>query len=625
MADSSSGSTGRDTVADFIAKEMERYESAVSDRFETAKQIYEHWLNTPPSRNNSWNNAVHVPLTFEAEQTITPRIHSALFPSESPVEMSVQGETPEEQGIIIRDLIRHHFRVASVQDKCLGPISQAVLLGTGYTYDPWLYKTGYIIENGQRVLRVMDNRPDTEPVSFFEIYPHPAKLEIGDGLPLIRQRFCDAEYIKRLEKTPHFKFQNLDKALKSECSSSGKSMLLDSTGKEQLKKREKYEILDYWGPWDESYPDDKDNPVTKLAVPYWIMVINRSVTVRMIGNPYNHQTEPFCKIKLYEDVNPSWFGIGTGVIGKPTQERVNKIVNQRLDNVDLVLNRQGFFDGNDPLINVKQLEISRPGKWHRVTDTTNSVRWMDTPDVTASSYKEEEIAKNDYRESTGATVPLMPTDEGQHSTASGINLLQGAAGIRFRPILRKMENDLISRKAFIYLSNLQQFMIAPEWIKVTSKDGKTQPFQVTPNDIQAKVKFIPTGLSEVMNKEMLVGQLLRFKELTQNDPTINRAFLNKKIGELLGLKDLEQIIIEQKPAIMGQGMLPPQVQEYMRQRMAEGASPDQIKLELAGQPPADNGGDPGQGGAGPEAFSGGSTPMEGSRMSEPSMNMAEMT
>jgi hypothetical protein len=600
----SSGSISKDEYAEYVSSEMERYEKAHSDRLDEAKKIYDFWLNTPPAKENTWNNAVHVPLTFEAEQTITPRIHSALFPSEAPVEMAVFGETPEEQGIIIRDHIRHHFRISNIQDKSILPISQATLLGTGYAYLPYVYKTGYSINSrGERELIVTDNRPDFEPVDFFELYPHPSKLEIDDGLPIIRKRFCDAEYLKRLSKIPQFKFSNLDKALQSECPVSGSTGLVDANGAD-LKKREKYEILEYWGPWDETYKKDDGEPVTKMAVPYWIMVVNRCVTIRAIPNPYNHQTPPFCRLKLYEDVSPSWFGIGMGRVGKPCQERVNKIVNQRLDNVDLVLNRQGFYNGNDPLINTKQLEISRPGKWHRVSDTVSSIRWMDTPDVTASSYKEEEIAKSDYRESTGATVPLMPTDEGQHSTASGINLLQGAAGIRFRPILRRMETDLVGRTAFVYLSNLQQFMSVPEWIKISSKDGKTQPFQVLPSDIQAKVKFIPTGLSEVMNKEMTIGQLMRFKELTQNDPTINRAYMNKKIAELLGLKDIDQIIIQQRPVAMGPGQMPPDMQAFIHQRLQEGASPEQVKLELAGQPPAMDGATNGQ------------MPMDGSRMGD---------
>jgi len=304
-------------------------------------------------------------------------------------------------------------------------------------------------------------------------------------------------------------------------------------------------------------------------------------------NPYNHQLPPLCKLTLFDDPNPSWFGIGIGTIGKPTQERINKIVNQRLDNVDLVLNKQGFYNGGDLLINTKKLQISKPGQWHKVSDTSTSIRWMDIPDVTTSSYKEEEIAKQDFRESTGAVVQLMPTEEGQHRTAMGINLLQSAAGVRFKPVLKKLETDFISHMAYLYLSMLQQFMIIPEWIMITGANGTQQPVQVRPEIIQARVQFIPTGVSETVNKELQIGQLLRYKELTVNDPTVNRVEINRRIGELMGFKDIHKLLSPPQPTIVKPGGLDPMQQDKIRQRLAEGATPDQIKLEMLGPPPAE--------------------------------------
>ncbi len=576
-----------DPMVKFVVEEFERYEQHHQDRFQEAQKIYDNWLGKPPKRDYSWQNAVHVPITFEAEQTVTPRLFAALFPNEAPIEMVVFDGT-EIQGITIRDLIRHHFRLSDVQGKGLLALTQCSLLGTGYLEDFWLYKEKVQYgRQGERYVSVTDARPACEHVSFFEMFPHPAKVSMDDGLPLIRRKFCDAEYLKRLANTPQFEFSNLQKALDSEPTVKQSSTIIGTDGKPMdLKKREEYELLEYWGGWDVSYKEDNGQVKTTFAVPHWIQVVNRSVKIRGIPNPYNHQEPPFIKVKLYPDIEQKWFGLGIGKIGKPTQERLNKMVNQRLDNVDLVLNKQGFYNGNDTLINTKKLKISMPGQWHKVSDTVNSIRWMDTPDVTASSYKEEELAKSDFRESTGATIPLMPSDEGQHRTAAGINLLQGAAGMRFRPILRRMEIDFIQKLAQHYLSYLQQFMAIPEWIQRTTPQGMQEPVQVRPEDIQRKLMFLPTGLSEMLNKEMQIGQLLRFKEVTANDPTINRAEINKRIAEMMGFKDINKIIVQQPPAKQGPGQLPPQLQQLVRQRLQEGATPEQIKLELIGQPPA---------------------------------------
>lgn len=573
-------STTVDPIVKFVVDEFLRYERFHSDRFKTAKEIIDHWNNVPRSGGYDWQNKVHVPVTFQAEQTITPRIFSALFPTDAPVDVIVYGDTTEAQGIKIKTALQHSFKLSDVQGESISALTQNTLLGTGYVEAPYLYRKGWQMDKmGNRYYTVIERRPDCKSVNFFEMFPHPAKLRMNDGLPLIRRSFCDAEFLKSMASNPDGKFQNLDKALDSEL-----QVQPDETTPVDYKKRECYELLQYWGSWDDSYKVN-DKVVTRMAVPYWIMVVNRSVSVRAVPNPYNFQHPPYCKVNLFPSEKPSWFGVGVGTVGKPIQERINKIVNQRLDNVDLVLNKQGCYNANDPLVNTAKLKISRPGQWHAVSDTVSSIRWMDVPDVTASSYKEEELAKADFHEATGATIPLMPADKGQHDTASGINLLQGAAGARFRPVLKKMETDLVAAIAMMHLSHLQQFMVMPEWMTLVTDDGRSQPILIAPEELQAKTRIIATGVSETLNKETQIGQLLRFKEVSVNDPTINQAELNKKIAELMGFKDIHKFIVEQNPVQVGPGQLPPEQQQMIQKRLAEGASPEQIKLELLGQQP----------------------------------------
>lgn len=590
MADNNYNPTSNPSELDpqvkYVVGEFENYEKAHKDRFEEAQEIVEQWENKPPRKDYDWMNAVHVPITFASEQTITPRVFAAIFPTDTPIDVVVYGDnTTEEQGIKIKTALQHNFKLANVQNECLTPLTQNTLLGTGYVECPYLYRKGWVIDpqTGERNFTVIERRPDCKAISFFEVFPHPAKMRMDDGLPLIRRRWVDAEFIKGLASAPEGKIENLTKALESEA-----VMPMIKDNHHQIdpnhKKREYYELLDYWGPWDDSY--EKDNKVVpRLAVPYWIQVINRRVQLRSLTNPYNFQHAPLCKFNFFPPHKPCWFGVGIGQAGKPTQERLNKIVNQRLDNVDLILNKQGCYNGNDPLINTKKLQVSKPGLWHNVSDVNTSLKWMDTPDVTSSSYKEEELAKSDYRDATGASAPLMPT-ESPHETASGINLLQGAAGVRFRPILQKIENDLIAEMAQMFLSHLQQFMLLPEWMKLVTDDGQAQPILIRPEDLQAKTQIVCTGVSESLNKETQIGQLLRFKEVSVNDQTVNQAEINKKIAELMGFKDIHKFIVNQQPAVMGQGLPSPEEQMIIQRRLAEGATPQQVAMEIAGQIPA---------------------------------------
>ena len=54
----------------------------------------------------------------------------------------------------------------------------------------------------------------------------------------------------------------------------------------------------------------------------------------------------------------------------------------------------------------------------------------------------------------------------------------------------------------------------------------------------------------------------------------------------MGFKDIHALLNPPQPSIVRPGGLAPQQQDMIRQRMAEGATPDQIKLELLGPPPA---------------------------------------
>jgi len=573
-------------LATYVADEFDRYKRYHAATFEKAKKYYDYWQSKPPKREWDWQNQVPVPMMIEGEQTISPRLFVALFPNEAPVDVKVEGSKDPLQGIKIKYLLHHYFRVSDVQSAFASALPQCTVFGTGYLEGgSWYVRNGWQTgEDGNRYETIIESRPDCKPVNFFELFPHPAKLKMEDGLPLIRRRLVDAGFLRSLMDNPFFIIKNIEDALNSDFP---EPMEMKDPN---AKKQDYYEMLEYWGPYDNDITDKEGKVKTQKAVPWWCIVINRKVLIRSIPNPYNHQIPPFIKIKLFQDLKPNWFGIGIGSIGAPTNERLNKLVNQRLDNVDLVLNRQGVYNGNDPLIDKKRLQISKPGKFYKVSDTVTSIKFLDIPDVTASSYKEEEIAKAYFREATGATSSLSPADtDEQHRTAMGIQLLQGAAGARFKPVLRCMEMDGIQALAMFYFSNLKQFMTNDEWVLITGDNGATEPVQVTPQDIQAKVFFIPMGISETVNKELQVGQLLRYKELTMDDPTVNRQEINRRIAELFGFKSIEKLLTP-IPNVDEGGVLSGQNKLKIAQRLAEGASPEQIKQELMGgkgmpQPP----------------------------------------
>ncbi len=71
------------------------------ERFSKCRKYYDLWRGKLPAKEYDHLNNVHVPMMIEAEQTITPRIFTAIFPTDAPVDCQVEGDTPPEAGVVV--------------------------------------------------------------------------------------------------------------------------------------------------------------------------------------------------------------------------------------------------------------------------------------------------------------------------------------------------------------------------------------------------------------------------------------------------------------------------------------------------------------------------------------------
>jgi len=140
---SGTSTTNVDAMTTFVVNEFERYEKFHMERYENAAKVIKQWNNVPPPKTLDWMNQVHCPITFASEQTVTPRIFAALFPNEAPLDIKVYGKATEQQGILIRDTLKHYYRIADVQGECLPSLTQNTLIGTGYVESPYLYRKAW--------------------------------------------------------------------------------------------------------------------------------------------------------------------------------------------------------------------------------------------------------------------------------------------------------------------------------------------------------------------------------------------------------------------------------------------------------------------------------------------------
>lgn len=115
----------------------------------------------------------------------------------------------------------------------------------------------------------------------------------------------------------------------------------------------------------------------------------------------------------------------------PLQNDANDIANQRFDNVKLVLNKRYLTRRGAQGMDVQALSRSVPGGSVMVNDVDKDVRIIETPDVTSSSYAEQDRIDLAIDEMTGTmSQQTVQNNRNLNETVGGMNLMsQGADAI----------------------------------------------------------------------------------------------------------------------------------------------------------------------------------------------------
>lgn len=109
------------------------------------------------------------------------------------------------------------------------------------------------------------------------------------------------------------------------------------------------------------------------------------------------------------------------------QAEINDLVNLRIENVRLALNKRYFVKRNRQ-VDIRSLTRNTPGSVTLVMDPETDVKVFDTPDVTASSYQEQDRLNLDFDEMAGAFSPgSVQSNRRLNETVGGMNLLTDSA------------------------------------------------------------------------------------------------------------------------------------------------------------------------------------------------------
>lgn len=566
------------------------------DKLSDFENYYDQWNGVPPKRDEEWQAQHHKRLTYQAVAALVARLHSALFPTSAPIDTEATASVNDLQAMLAKSIVTHWFKIGLFAKEFLSGMRSAGIYGTGLFEDDWYVrkemahekktsmmpdfrpmvdpqgqqimdehgnvKTSKVgerpIQSTESKMKVVEDRYRVRKANIFSWRVHPNKLDDDDDYPAIKQEFITYDTLlereKELEKYGIKGFENLDEIKEDVYDPEETDMRRFNKEGDYVDDNDpRMELLTYWGLYAE---EEGDAGYKKSAEkrPVFIMVVNRKWRLQLGDNPHWHKRPPLFHIVWTEDEKPSYYGIGLAQIGKPAEDRANLVVNVRSDVRSKNLRGGGWYNVNDKKIKKTELQKNVPGMW-RSCSNVNEAYKPDIPIPTdPADYKEEEIAVNDHREITGATISLSPTGDNsqQHKTLGGLEILVGKDLQRLKPDLQMMEMMGIRKMANRAFLMTRQYADAPVMIELIAPDnqlkqmGLQKIFQLTPQQIIGDTKFFCTGLMESIDKAQNLEKILKFTEITSKSPQmsqiINYQEIAKQILTWIGLENGDKFI-----------------------------------------------------------------------------------
>jgi|MudIll2142460700_1097286.scaffolds.fasta_scaffold05221_4 hypothetical protein len=529
------GKTLEDQPADFISDlftASKQWRQPTEDRWRRYYKLYRSYRDRT---NYALKSNIFVPYIFSIVESVVPKMLGTIF-NTRPI-ISVQPRQGGSEGLakVLERLLEYQLDEEQLEffTKILEFFKECATYGTAFMK---------VIPKFNDDELVSFNYIDLEPIDLFNIFPDYRATSIRRMKYIIQLSYMDYDELERLGRQGFYKdvkdtinyveaMMNVDSYKRDRLTDVG---IMDEYGYNP--ERRIIEVLEYW---------DRD---------YIYTIGARKVVLKKEKNPFAGLL-PFVMAR-YIPVQHELYGIGIPEVSESLQEELNAVRNQRMDNVNLIINRM-FIANKYADIDFDQL-VSYPGNIILTNDVT-AVQPLDTRDITKSAYMEEEIIKRDidnavgeYEYSRGALPP-------RKETATGIVRLQQAANVRFDTIIKMLEFTVIRHIAKMFLWLDYQFLPKAQLTKILgpndyAKYGADNFYLQDIDTVLKQYLFQPMGSSTTAIKEVRIQQIMQAFKLFNQDPMINQMELRKMVLDVLDIKN-EQQLLQNPPAMP---MPPPQ-------------------------------------------------------------------
>jgi len=546
--------TGKEIDASYINNLIAEVESWRRPYYTRWLEYYKQYRSYREESKYPFRSNLFIPYTFAMVEHIVPSILSTVFSTEPIISVSPRKGAVAELAYLIEQIL-HYF----IEDDRLKLyfrledfLKEATIYGTSFARIlPSFTKENFYNPITDELAPYLDYIK-VEPIDLFRVYPDWRASDIDDMRFIIIEHEKTEEELYELASLGYIKKDLIDELVSTSDIDRAKRERLSVAGKEgsaPFSDTKFYKVYEYW---------DRNCVV-------WV---SGSVVLREAENVLG--TFPFVMIQ-FTRVPHELYGIGIPEMIADLQEELNTIRNQRIDNLNLIINRM-FIVNKLADVDLDSL-VSYAGNCI-LTNDIDAIRPLDMRDISRSTYVEEDIIKMDLEETTGITRYTRGLPPSRREPATTTVRLQQASFMRFDSLLKMFEYGVVRRIASIFLTYIRKYLPPEKFAEIVGfnefmEKGGPLFYMMPIEEILRNYHFRLVGSTFTGIKELRTQQLLGAFQTFANFPFINLyEFAKLVLREGFGIKNVNQLL------------LPPQ---------SPGGSPEQPLIseaqpEGAGQP-----------------------------------------
>jgi len=453
-----------------------RYLDPIHEKMNGQKELYRTYID-----KNTYPHSARVfdPRVFRIIETITPRLVAneptgSFYPRES-------GDTATAQ--ILKSLIKYDWKRADMFYKLTTFVKSMLIFGTAFGINLWDYREtkkkrmSPKMINGNNVWTpsstedsvVVDfDGPNFEPLNIYDCFPDPNATTVDNMRWFILRTFKTLKELRHENDTRGMEvYKNLD-VLERAMSDKKENKTTGNSFDYREHRRMMLSTEELIGQ-DESTPEFV--VLRRFTRDRWVDIVPEfDIVIRDIPNPYFHGQLPIV-VGVDYPYPGELYGMGEIEPIDRIQRAINAVLNQRLDNVQLVL-RSMWKVRKGGGVDMHTL-VSSPGNVI-TTDDMTAVEAVQVPDVTGNTF----VGTMNYltaalQNGSGITDYTMGVNTSANvatDTATGVRLVQQEANAQFKLKIQLFYSMVVEKIANQWKDLRIQFTTEEQKFRIIGKD-----------------------------------------------------------------------------------------------------------------------------------------------------------